>query len=104
MGKEFTKKKITAYRKFSNQMLEDVTIRQEDGDFERELMTMQLSNFIFTNMVGHKMITKTFERPTFFEWLLRKERTVHIDVIAEEILPNLPNTKNIIYEIKESDL
>ena len=99
---EFKKEKISTYIKFTNEMLEDITIAREGCDFERDLMTMQLSNFIFTSMIGEKTIIKTFERPSFFEWLFKKERTVHIDVVAKEIFKNPPNT-DIIYKIEEHE-
>lgn len=104
MKKEFKKEKIATYTKFTNEYLEEVKSSTEYMDVEYGLMTIRLSNFIFTRMIGEKTITKTFARPTFFEWLFRKERTVWIDVVAKEIMENPPNTKaNIIYKIEEHE-
>ncbi len=102
MKKEFNKEKIVAYEKYTSHALEELKVGYEGNDIILDLLTVQLSNFIFTRMIGEETITKTFARSTFFEWLFRKKRTVLIDVVAKEILKNTPDT-DIIYKIEEHE-
>lgn len=75
------------------------------SDIEKE-MIMEMSTELFSKACPTQKIEYEFERPTFFDWLLRRKRKVTIEAKAKDVLVeppkvNSPIIRMVEYKIKE---
>ena len=67
-----------------------------------------ISAFFFSCLKQNAVIEKTFDRPTFFDWLFRRKRTVKIHVGARDVKldpPLMPQGETLrVYEFREKSI
>jgi hypothetical protein len=89
---KFTPERIGSFCKVSKDYITEMnlTIGESDDDFIMKSLTVRLDALIMSSLVDEKIIHYYFARPTFFEWLLRKERKVDIKITAKDLFKNPP--------------
>lgn len=109
MNNETTKDEIFERKRLSAQCVVDKNLEVYqngvDGGFQNfmcDQLAYKMTGFIFEKSIAERSVVHVFDRPTFFEWLLRKSRAVKIKINVKDILVDPPKTKYdtiCIYEI-----
>jgi len=94
----YTKERVSNIKKVSRQVIQDIEITtgQDGEDFIRDEMTAELSGFIYSLMHDEKKLTYVVKRPTFLDWLLRREKFVRFTVKVSDVLIYPPQPKDTV--------
>ncbi len=92
---EYTKEKLSFYRKVSNECLGEMAFRaaMTEDDFATNLTTVLVEAFIYADQIQEKIIPYYFPKPSFLDWLLRRQKKVEIVFQAKDILLSPPKTE-----------
>ena len=90
MEKEYKRVRIEMYNKYTNKLNEKYFIERGRAF---------LNNHIYLSTLSIKRKIEIIKRPTFIEWLFRKERTIIFEIKASEILENPSANKDYIYDV-----
>ena len=90
---KFDREKIAAMQIFSDDIIADMDLRIGKccDQFVTQETTAILSAYFYSNKKEERIMSYTFKRPTFFEWLFRKKRTAKFNVVVKDLLINPPN-------------
>ena len=93
---EFNKEKIAAYSKVCGKLLTNASLQSGlDGtDIVNDLFTIKLEGWILSNMAEKRTLIYYCDRPTFFDWLFRRIRTVKWKIEVKDLLLNPPELKD----------
>lgn len=88
---EFDREKVTDSLRFSNQMISDVNfiIGEDSLDLFSQTMTARIDAFFYTNN-KEKVLTYKLKRPSFFDWIFRRDREVNIKINYKDVLIDPP--------------
>lgn len=89
---EFIKEKIASFMRMPEQVFADIQIHhgQQSDDFLKGEMTVQIVGFIYANLVDERDLVFYCERPTFFDWLLRRKKVAKFHFKAKDLLLDPP--------------
>ena len=99
----YTKQKIAAFMKAHQDMISESKLTSGfDGiDYINNLLTFRLEAFIYKSAQPTQTITHVVKRPTFFEWIFRRERFINITVECDKVFKVAPDDKALLtYNIK----
>lgn len=103
---EFKKEKVASYMKASELFMEEMRINhgRESDDFILEQLTILMEGAILTRLEGVQKINVYRKRPSFWEWLTRKEISIDVEINCKEIFVNPPKRSGntFIYEIQKA--
>lgn len=69
-------------------------------DLITETLKYNLVSFIYERTIDERKIEYVLDKPSFFDWLFRRKKTVVIDFKAKDLLLNPPSERTIrIYEL-----
>jgi len=96
----FDKQRISCSMKVSKDFINEAKITSEYLMIQDEL-AFRLDTFVYQQLLEEKELVYYFQRPKFFEWLLRKPRTAKFKFVAKETLTNPPKMDNtrVFYNI-----
>lgn len=103
-----TKEKMTSYMKVSQDYIESlrVNVGRNNDDFLKDTLTVQLEAHFVKCQQEIQTVTVYRKRPTFWEWLTRKEIVLTAEVNCKELMKNPPkfepNKSTMIYAIRQS--
>lgn len=97
-AQEFKKLSFVSFDKFTEEYISDVKIQygKDSDDFIKNLVTVRLKTDLYSKFVENRTITKEFERPTFFDWLFRRNKKYTFNVKVSEVTKYVPNGDNIL--------
>lgn len=92
----FEKEKIAVMQKISTELFNDLEldVSKVSDDFVNETMTMKLTGFIYSNLADERNLDYYFDRPTFFDWILRRKRKATFNLKVKDLLLNAPKMDN----------
>jgi len=102
---DFKRKAIRGVQEF----IKDMTLSQEVRDsFTKDSVVMAITLVHWVSTVASRTIVHTVPRPSFLDWLFRREREITIHVEAADILkdppPALPGRELLrIYSAESTD-
>jgi len=100
-GKEsFLIKKITAMLKLSEK---EFKVSQSGCDFINEQITASATTFVLKRTIATRELTYIAPRPTFLDWLLRRERIIKCEADIHELRPYQMSDKVVCCDIKKSE-
>lgn len=95
----FTKERISNYMKVSKEFMSAVEIRIAEGgdDYITGQLTAMMDLYVNSILQDERILTYYCSRPTFFDWLFRREKQVQWKLITKDLLLNPPeeNTKRV---------
>jgi len=101
----FDKQKLRNYHKMSNEFIASCDMSVYiDGLMDETIVSFD--GWFYSNMADKKEIIHYCERPTFLDWLFRRQKKVIINVEAHDLLlnpPILPKETARIYKITEDE-
>ena len=99
--------KIASATKFSKMLIDPkITVATMEEDFIMGTLTARLDAFIAGHTSDQILIKKIIPKPTFFDWLLRRERSYEWTIDVNDFLLNPPPkvAETIrMFELKEVD-
>lgn len=95
---EFKKEKLAANCKFSEQLISNskIFMGRLPEDYIQQTLTGQIESFLLARINEKQFITCKAKRPTFLDWLLRKERYFDVEINCKEAMRNPPEIKDSI--------
>lgn len=92
---EFNKDRINTFIKFTSEYFEsvDLELGSCDNGFVANLITLKLNGYILSNQKQERVLTYYCPRPTFFDWLFRRQKKVKFELLVKDILLNPPKLK-----------
>lgn len=105
----FDKTKIASMMRVGNEVLTNIKFNQfkHDGDcFIRNELVIRMEADLYKATIAEKEMTFIFEKPTFLDWLLGRERIKNIKVNIWDVLKNPPLTSGDVtrfYNIEKLD-
>lgn len=106
---ELTKEKMISYLKVSEEYIETIklNIGRDNDDFVKGQLTIQMEAHFVKCQEETQTVTVYRKRPTFWEWLTRKEIVLKAEVNCKELMKNPPkfhpNKGTMIYSIRQSN-
>ncbi len=94
--------KASSYLKISNELISEFQISQStvDMDLVYDQLTVKLDALFYSNLAEERILIYYCPRPTFFDWLFRRERKVEWELKVKDILlnpPKMPDKTKRIY-------
>jgi hypothetical protein len=86
---EFNKEKASSYLKVSKEFISDIEISQREDIVYGELM-IKIDALFYAALADKKILSYLCKRPTFFDWLLRREREIKWEFKVKDVLLNPP--------------
>jgi hypothetical protein len=96
---EFTREKISMYCKYSHEYIESMSVIETEDIFV-DMIIKRVDAFIATHMAETQILTYYCPRPTFFDWLFRREKKIEWSILIKDILKNPPRFSQV-YVIDE---
>ena len=95
---KFEKEKIAVMQKISKEVLNDLILEggSVNDDYVNNTFTMRLTAYIYSNLADEKTLDYYFERPTFWDWILRRKRKATFLLRVKDLLLSAPKTDNSI--------
>ena len=92
----FEKEKMAAYMKISEQVFTDIKLQvgQEGMDYYQNLLTCELTGYIYSNLAEERELKYFAPRPTFLDWLLKRRKVVKFNLKVKDLLLNPPKLEN----------
>lgn len=81
-------------------------IERVGDDFIKDQMAALMVGVIYKKTLPPSEITQRIKRPTFLDWLLRREKIINLTVTVSDVLKSYPETSDNtyrIYDIKFKD-
>lgn len=89
----FEKEKIAFTRMISKEMLIDTKLEFDHySEADKGIIISGLSSYIYTNMADKRKLVYYCNRPSFFDWLLRRTKKVVFNLEVKDLLLNPPKT------------
>lgn len=101
--KTYQKTKIAAQTKIpSTAIVEHSFFKgRNDDDFVRDELTATLQAFVYESTIDERELIYYAPRPTFLDWLLRRQRKVVFQFKAKDLLLNPPSENELrTYQIQ----
>lgn len=88
----FEKEKVSVISKISNILLKDIdlTLGLDQDDFMDDISTLRLDAWYLSNLSEVKKVKFKCDRPSFLDWLLRRQKTAEFTLVVKDILLNPP--------------
>jgi hypothetical protein len=89
---EFTKERMSVFNKVSAEVISeiDLVVGRVDDDLIRDMFTMKMDAWFLANTADERTLTYYCDRPRFFDWLFRRNRTVEFKLEVKDLLLNPP--------------
>lgn len=103
-----TKEKMISYMTVSQDYIESLQVDagMSNDDFIKDNLTIRLEAHFVKSQEEIQTVTVYRKRPTFWEWLTRKEIVLTAEVNCKELMKNPPkfepNKGTFIYSIRQS--
>lgn len=96
--------KVAVMRKISEELLHDVKYQAEmtGDDVTVGLANEFLSAKVYSLMAEERILLYTCPKPSFFDWLFRREKTVYFELKIKDLvgLPEKRQGSERIYEVR----
>jgi hypothetical protein len=93
----FERKKLRAYEKISLgkiEALSEFSIDAVDEDVLNDLLTVQITAYIYENTAEERELTYYCEPPTFLDWLFRRKKKAIFKLVVKDLLLDPPKVKD----------
>jgi hypothetical protein len=92
----FEREKVTVMQKIASNILTDTSLEIATvlDDFVKNQMTMKLAANVYYNLSEERDLEYICKRPTFLDWLLRREKKVIFNLKVKDLLLNPPKLDN----------
>lgn len=90
---QFKKERVVSLAPLSRLLLTEQKISATE-DFVHDEIILKLEAFLYSNTLEEKELSYLFDRPTFFDWLFRRNRQAKFNFKCREILNNPPQAEN----------
>lgn len=93
---EFIKEKVSVETKISSDLITELNFysQREYDDFVYNTMTVKLVGYIHSNLAEERDLVYHCKRPSFFDWLFRRRKSVTFNLKVKDLLINPPKTAN----------
>jgi hypothetical protein len=84
---DFKKEKLATYGNVSQFFMEQKILLHKTGeDYLQDTLTAQLESFCLARINTKQWVKVKSKRPSFLDWLLRKERSFDVEVECKEVM------------------
>jgi hypothetical protein len=97
---QFNRERVSASVSISKYFTPDIKMMSTE-DFILDELVYKMDAFMYSQTLEEKEISYSFKRPTFLDWLLRRNRVAKFHFKAREVLKNPPMIDNttIFYNV-----